>query len=135
MFNCVTLPREAPALRAGRGYWLPPARFSHHRAKLELRGTARPMKAIWNNTVVAESDNTVVVENNHYFPADSLKKEFFEDSIAQTTCPWKGRASYYSLSVNGEKNKDAAWYYPEPKDAAKEIAGRVAFWKGVKVEK
>ena len=93
-----------------------------------------PMKAIWNNTIIAESDDTVVVENNHYFPAESLKKEFFEDSIAQTSCPWKGRASYYSLSVNGEKNKDAAWSYPEPKDAAKEIAGRVAFWKGVKVE-
>ncbi|OGX87627.1 hypothetical protein BEN47_00180 [Hymenobacter lapidarius] len=93
------------------------------------------MKAIWNNTVIAESNDTVVVENNHYFPADAIKKEFFEDSVAQTSCPWKGRASYYSLSVNGEKNKDAAWYYPEPKDAAKEIKGRVAFWKGVKVEK
>jgi len=93
------------------------------------------MKAIWNNTVVAESDNTVVVENNHYFPADSLKKEFFEDSIAQTSCPWKGRASYYSLSVAGQQNKDAAWYYPEPKDAAKEIKGHVAFWKGVTVTK
>ena len=62
---------------------------------------------------MAESNDTVVVENNHYFPADSLKKEFFEDSIAQTSCPWKGRASYYSLRVNGELNKDAAWYYPE----------------------
>ena len=93
------------------------------------------MKAIWNNTVIAESDETVVVENNHYFPADAIKKEFFEDSIAHTSCPWKGQASYYSLSVNGEKNKDAAWYYAEPKDAAKEIKGRVAFWKGVRVEK
>lgn len=93
------------------------------------------MKAIWNNTVIAESDDTLVVENNHYFPADSIKREFFESSIAQTSCPWKGRASYYSLSVNGQQNKDAAWYYPEPKDAAKEIKNRVAFWKGVKVEK
>ncbi|MCC3152483.1 DUF427 domain-containing protein [Hymenobacter sp. BT770] len=92
------------------------------------------MKAIWNNTVVAESDDTVVVENNHYFPADSLKSEFFEASIAQTSCPWKGRASYYSLRVAGEHNKDAAWYYPEPKDAAQHIKGRVAFWKGVKIE-
>ncbi|AHJ98141.1 DUF427 domain-containing protein [Hymenobacter swuensis] len=91
------------------------------------------MKAIWNNTVIAESDETVVVENNHYFPADSIKREFFEDSIAGTTCPWKGRASYYSVRVNGELNKDAAWYYPEPKDAAQQIKGRVAFWKGVQV--
>ena len=105
--------------------------LSHYAA----RAAAYIMKAIWNNTVIAVSDDTVVVENNHYFPADAIKKEFFEDSIAQTSCPWKGRASYYSLNVNGEKNKDAAWYYPEPKDAAKEIQGRVAFWKGVKVEK
>ena len=93
------------------------------------------MKAIWNNTVVAESDDTVVVENNHYFPADSVKQEYFEDSIAHTTCPWKGQASYYSLRVNGELNKDAAWYYPTPKPAAENIKGRVAFWKGVRVEK
>jgi len=92
------------------------------------------MKAIWNNTVVAESDDTIVVENNHYFPADSLKKELFEASIAHTTCPWKGRASYYSLRVDGALNKDAAWYYPETKEAAKHIEGRVAFWKGVRVE-
>ena len=93
------------------------------------------MKAIWNNTVVAESDDTVVVENNHYFPADAIKKEFFEDSIAHTTCPWKGRASYYSLRVDGELNKDAAWYYPEASPQAANIQGRVAFWKGVKIEK
>ena len=92
------------------------------------------MKAIWNNTVVAESPDTVVVENNHYFPADSLKKEYFEDSIAHTSCPWKGRASYYSLRVNGELNKDAAWFYPETSPAAENIKGRVAFWKGVKIE-
>jgi uncharacterized protein (DUF427 family) len=93
------------------------------------------MKAIWNNTVVAESNDTVVVENNHYFPADSIKKEYFEDSIAHTSCPWKGRASYYSLRVDGELNKDAAWYYPEASPAAANIEGRVAFWKGVKIEK
>ena len=91
------------------------------------------MKAIWNNAVIAESNDTVVVENNHYFPADSIKKEFFEDSIAHTTCPWKGQASYYSLRVNGELNKDAAWYYAAPKDAAANIKGHVAFWKGVQV--
>ena len=92
------------------------------------------MKAIWNNTVVAESNDTVVVENNHYFPADSIKKEYFEDSIAHTSCPWKGRASYYSLRVDGELNKDAAWYYPQASPAAANIEGRVAFWKGVKIE-
>ena len=93
------------------------------------------MKAIWNNTVVAESHETVVVENNHYFPADSLKTEYFEDSIAHTSCPWKGRASYFSLRVEGELNKDAAWYYPETSEAAQNIKGYVAFWKGVRVEK
>jgi len=91
------------------------------------------MKAIWNGQVIAESDNTVVVEGNHYFPAESIKREFFADSATNTVCGWKGTASYYSLSVDGSANKDAAWYYPEPKSAAAEIKGRVAFWKGVKV--
>jgi uncharacterized protein (DUF427 family) len=116
--------------------WLAVSRsplFNIINGKLKL--AAHPMKAIWNNTVVAESDDTVVVENNHYFPADSIKKEFFEDSIAHTSCPWKGRASYYSLRVNGDLNKDAAWYYPEASPAAANIQGRVAFWKGVKIEK
>ena len=92
------------------------------------------MKAIWNQQVVAESSSTVVVEGNHYFPKESLHKEFFVASPTHTACPWKGEASYYTLSVNGEKNPDAAWYYPEPKNAAKEIKGHVAFWKGVRVE-
>lgn len=91
------------------------------------------MKAIWNGKVIAESDNTVVVENNHYFPAGSINKEFFMDSDHKTTCPWKGLASYKSIQVDGETNENAAWYYPEPKDAAKEIKGHFAFWKGVKV--
>jgi len=91
------------------------------------------MKATWNNTVLAESDDTVVVEGNHYFPAESIHREHFRDSATHTTCPWKGIASYYDVVVNGEINKDAAWYYPKPKDAAKNIEGRVAFWKGVKV--
>jgi len=93
------------------------------------------MKAIWNNTVIAESDNTVVVENNHYFPADSIKKEFFKGSDTHSTCPWKGQAHYYSLVVDGKENPDAAWYYPEVSELAKGIKGRVAFWKGVIVEK
>jgi len=91
------------------------------------------MKALWNDTVIAESDATIVIENNHYFPADSVHREFFVDSATTTMCPWKGNASYYSVVVNGQTNADAAWYYPTPKDAAKEIAGYVAFWKGVKV--
>lgn len=91
------------------------------------------MKAIWNGELIAESEDTVVVEGNHYFPPDAIKREFFKDSDTQTHCPWKGDASYLSLSVNGKENRDAAWYYPEPKDAAKVIKGRVAFWKGVEV--
>lgn len=92
------------------------------------------MKAIWNNTKLAESDNTVVVEGNHYFPPESINRELFQPSSTHTTCPWKGEASYYNVVVNGEVNKDAAWYYPDPKPAATEIKGRVAFWRGVKVE-
>lgn len=91
------------------------------------------MKAVWNDTVIAESDDTKVVEGNHYFPADSVKREFLEPSQTNTVCGWKGTASYYTLAVEGKRNPDAAWYYPDPKDAAKEIAGHVAFWKGVEV--
>lgn len=91
------------------------------------------MKAIWKGQLIAESDNTVVVEGNHYFPPDAIKKEFFEESATHTTCGWKGVASYLSIVVGAEKNKDAAWYYPNPKDAAKNIKGYVAFWRGVTV--
>ncbi len=91
------------------------------------------MKATWNKEVIAESNDTIVIENNHYFPESSLKKEFLKPSSTHSTCPWKGEASYYSLSVNGAENKDAAWYYPEPKDEAAEIKNYVAFWKGVEV--
>lgn len=93
------------------------------------------MKAIWNNQIIAESNETIVIENNHYFPSDSIKAGIFVESNTQTTCPWKGVASYKSINVNGETNKDATWYYPNPKDAAKEIKGYFAFWKGVKIEK
>ena len=92
------------------------------------------MKAIWNGTVVAESDKTVVVEGNHYFPPETIKRDHFQESNTHTTCPWKGEASYYNVVVNGQVNKDAAWYYPETKPAANEIRDRVAFWHGVKVE-
>lgn len=91
-------------------------------------------KAIWNGVTLAESDNCVVVEGNQYFPADAIKREYFKESSTHTTCPWKGEASYYSIEVDGKVNKDAAWYYPTPKDAAKEIKDHVAFWRGVKVE-
>jgi uncharacterized protein (DUF427 family) len=91
-------------------------------------------KAIWNGAVLAESDRCEVVEGNQYFPADSLNMEYFKPSSTHTTCGWKGVASYYNIEVNGEINKDAAWYYPEPKDAAKKIKGHIAFWRGVKVQ-
>ena len=91
------------------------------------------MKAVWNGTTIAESDDTVVVEGNHYFPASSVHREYLADSATTTVCPWKGTASYYSIDVNGQVNSDAAWYYPEPKAAATEITDRVAFWRGVQV--
>ena len=91
------------------------------------------MKAIWKDTLIAESPDTVVVDGNHYFPESSLKREFVTFSNHKTMCPWKGQASYYSLMVNGELNTDAAWYYADPKPEAANIKGRVAFWKGVNV--
>ncbi len=92
------------------------------------------MKAIWRDKVLAESAATVVIEGNHYFPPESVNREYFRMSETHTRCPWKGEASYYDVVVDGETNKDAAWYYPEPKEAARNIAGRVAFWKGVEVK-
>ena len=91
-------------------------------------------RAIWNGQVLAESDDTVVVEGNQYFPAESVRQEFLAPSSYHTTCPWKGEASYHSIVVDGKVNADAAWYYPAPKDAAKNIQDRVAFWRGVTVE-
>lgn len=91
------------------------------------------MKAIWNGVTLAESDDTVVLEGNHYFPADSLKREYTAFSNHRTSCVWKGQAYYHSLLVNGEMNENAVWYYPEPEEAASQIKGRVAFWKGVQV--
>jgi uncharacterized protein (DUF427 family) len=91
-------------------------------------------RAIWNGTVLAESDHTVVVEGNHYFPTDALRREYFRASGTHTVCGWKGTASYYDVEVAGRVNKDAAWYYPEPLPAAAHIKGMVAFWKGVQVE-
>lgn len=92
------------------------------------------MKAIWHGQVLAESAHTVKIEGNQYFPPDSLNQEYFEPSATQTQCPWKGTASYYTIKVDGALNKDAAWYYAAPKEAAREIKDHVAFWKGVTVE-
>jgi uncharacterized protein (DUF427 family) len=91
------------------------------------------MKAIWNGATLAESNETVVVEGNHYFPADSIIKDHFQPSETHTVCGWKGTASYYDVVVNGETNRDAAWYYPAAKEDAKNIEGHIAFWKGVQV--
>jgi uncharacterized protein (DUF427 family) len=91
------------------------------------------MKATWNGEIVAESEDTVVVEGNHYFPSDSLRHEFFKASDQTSLCPWKGEASYYDLNVGDRQNPGAAWYYPAPKPAAEEIKGHVAFWRGVEV--
>jgi len=91
------------------------------------------MKAKWNNEIIAESDNTVIVEGNHYFPENTIIKEYFRNSDHHTYCSWKGNASYYHLEVNGKTNENAAWYYPDAKKAAKNIEGRIAFWKGVEV--
>ena len=91
------------------------------------------MKATWNDQILAESDDTVVVEGNHYFPSDSINNEFFEANDHHTVCPWKGTAHYYDIVVDGERNKNAAWFYPETKDAANNIKDHIAFWHGVTI--
>lgn len=92
------------------------------------------VQAVWNGTVVAESDDTVVVEGNHYFPREALKEEYLHLSDHTSVCPWKGQAHYLTLHVGGEVNRDAAWYYPQPSEAAREVQDRVAFWRGVQVQ-
>jgi uncharacterized protein (DUF427 family) len=91
-------------------------------------------RAIWNGAVLAESDKCEIVEGNYYFPQDAINQAYFKESNTHTTCPWKGEASYYTIEVDGQQNKDAAWYYPHPKEKAKNIQGYIAFWRGVKVE-
>ena len=91
-------------------------------------------KAVWNGTVLAESDDTIIVEGNHYFPGDSINQEYFQESNTHSTCFWKGVANYYNIEVDGQTNKDAAWYYPSAKEKAKNFEGYVAFWKGIKIE-
>ena len=92
-------------------------------------------KAVWNGKVLAESDKTQLVEGNVYFPHDSIDREFFRSSSTISTCPWKGQARYYTILVDGQENSDAAWYYPDPKPAARAIKNHVAFWRGVEIEK
>jgi uncharacterized protein (DUF427 family) len=108
--------------------WLTAARWPHSRQEQLMA------RAIWNGSVIAESEDTVVVEGNHYFPIEAIDPALLTETDTHSVCPWKGTASYYTLTVDGQSNTDAAWNYPEPKDAAKEIAGRLAFWKGVTVE-
>jgi len=91
------------------------------------------MQAKWNGEILAESNETKIIEGNHYFPPDAIREEFFHHSETHTHCPWKGVASYYTIKVNDKENRDAAWYYPETSDLAKEIKGYIAFWKGVEV--
>jgi len=91
------------------------------------------MNATWNGAILAESDRTIVVEGNHYFPPDAIRREYFQPNDTHTTCPWKGVASYFDVVVDGKTNAGAAWYYPQPKDAARQITGYIAFWRGVKV--
>lgn len=112
---------------------MPLAIYNSNTYKVPLYKHLALMKAVWNNQVIAESDNTIVVENNHYFPKDSVKPEFLRASSTHTTCPWKGIASYYTIEVDGKQNQDAAWYYAEPKAAAANITNYVAFWKGVQI--
>ncbi len=90
-------------------------------------------KAIWNDTVIAEASSTEIVEGNHYFPPEALSRQHFRESKTTSICPWKGTASYYTIAVEDRENIDAAWYYPDPKPAAANIAGKVAFWKGVRI--
>ena len=105
----------------------------HWSGQVQAKGDMTMVQARWNGAVIAESDDTVVVEGNHYFPRDAVWSKYLLHSDATSHCPWKGDASYHSLIVDGETNEDAAWYYPTPKEAAAEIAGRIAFWKGVEV--
>jgi uncharacterized protein (DUF427 family) len=130
------------AARAGRGSWWSRARARLRRPAMPdagkrptLRGVVPHMtvRAEWNDTVLAESDDTVVVEGNHYFPKEAIRQELFEEVPTTSFCPWKGTASYYDVVVDGARNAGAAWYYPEPMDAASHIRDRVAFWKGVRV--
>jgi len=110
--------------------WVPGAKSFINKISQRKR---MPMKAIYNDQVIAESDKTFFIEGNHYFPSESVKKEFLTDSSTHTVCPWKGEASYYNVVVNGKKAEDAAWYYPTPRTLAESIKGHIAFWNGVKV--
>lgn len=105
----------------------------HIRPNIQIELNLNIMKAIWNGKVIAESQETRVIEGNHYFPPNSINQKYFKDSETHTNCPWKGQASYYTVNVDGKANKDAAWYYPNASALAKNIENYVAFWKGVEV--
>src|ERR1700744_2316885 len=126
MFNRLT----RAAATSGR----PSAKVGEGRKELQDL-TPVMAKATWNGKIIAESETTEMVEGNIYFPESSLKREFFRPSSTISTCPWKGQARYYSLLVDGQENQDAAWYYPDPKPAARNVKNHVAFWRGVEVEK
>jgi uncharacterized protein (DUF427 family) len=138
-FDCLP-PHDTPAVKITPGQaGLPPLRVALAPGRPDSTPNPHPqkdipMKAIWNGAVIAQSDETVVVEGNHYFPENSLNRDYVTFSNHHTMCSWKGQASYYSLLVNGEMNTDAAWYYPDPKPEADNIKGHIAFWKGVKIE-
>lgn len=122
------------SLVALTGFWGGVAQAANSYVSAPSHFRKESMKAIWNGAVIAQSDDTVVLEGNHYFPESSLNHDYVTFSNHHTMCSWKGQASYYSLLVNGEMNTDAAWYYPDPKPEAENIKGHVAFWKGVKIE-
>jgi uncharacterized protein (DUF427 family) len=134
---CILAPPPGDPADAGRAVSrrITPAgqRKAHIGRTARSPSYVRNMKAMWNDEIIAESDETVVVEGNHYFPRTSLREDVLRDSDTHTVCPWKGRASYYSLELNGQTSQDAVWYYPEPKPDAKAVRDRVAFWKDVKV--
>ena len=109
-------------------------RLAAFAARDSNRGNVNVAKAYWSGKLIAESDDCVVVEGNQYFPAGAVKKEFLRPSSHTTVCPWKGTAHYYHVEIDGARNENAAWYYPDPSDAAKQIRDRIAFWRGVRVE-
>jgi uncharacterized protein (DUF427 family) len=128
MHNLVQIVKQRTSFQA-------PIPWDGHGSPTPVDPKEAAMKAIWNGAVLAESGDTIRLEGNHYFPPESVRREHLRDSNVHTTCPWKGQASYYDIVVDGEVNEAAAWYYPEPKDAAEQIRDRVAFWKGVEVVK
>jgi len=128
------LLRASSAEEVKRGAKKASLRTRHHRPGRAAR-RGRPVQAIWNGTVIAQSERTVIVEGNHYFPPEDVNREYLEPSARRSTCPWKGRASYYDVVIDGQRNNAAAWHYPTPTPAARRAKDRVAFWHGIKVRR